>query len=439
MTAYRLVGISLALAAASCGDGKPDRPCAAQPLPVEVETRGDTSASGSSRDAFCGPSLSQADVMYRVDHGAGLLSVTVAPSGWDPVLELREDCSLPIAGLCVDGGYAGEEESVSACVEEGGTLVLVDGYGDANDPDNGPASGSFTIRASLEPCAEGTACRSGVGCAGDLQPGDTCEAAVPLPLDAAVVGDTTRMADDISGFGCGEPTATPDGVFAIEAPATGTLFFEVRGTSADAPSSFLAALRPSCAAGQGEIACGPVGMGQACVPAGAYTLVVEGDGPFAAKASFTECARGESCRHGSCLPPLTPEAEPNDDPKNAQRVSGGAFVEARLDPGTDVDFFRVHLAAGQTLSFSAERGCETDTVIALYAEPLPEPPAATPNCVDADRDQLLCADDSDRVPCAAGSFVASAGGDYLLRVVHWAYAAGEEAEAGGYVLEVQID
>lgn len=78
-------------------------------------------------------------------------------------------------------------------------------------------------------------------------------------------------------------------------------------------------------------------------------------------------------------------------------------------------------------------------MIGLYAEPLPEPAPAASSCVDADSSLLLCSDDGESGACGSGSFTAPAAGAYLLRVVQWAFGAGNEASSGGYVLEVQIE
>ena len=416
------------------GDGDADL-CLPADLTIAEITDGSTEGEPSHLDASCGDSAGQADALYRVDHGEGVLTIQVETDGFDAVLELLDACDAPIDGACRDEYVT--SESIVQCVDAGSTLVLVDGYGDGRFD---AQQGAFTITAELSPpCADGESCIEGIGCATDLPGGDTCDDPVDLPLEMTIDGETTGLADDVQGTCFGGDGA--DVVYQVTVPSAGALTLDLL---ADFDAAVL--VRTSCADAKSEVDCSaeqvPLGS---CVDAGTYSVVVDGEtgglfgaseGLYVLSASFEACEGEEACVDGGCYLPTIPEAEPNDDFGTAQVVTDGSRIRAAIEGEGANDYYAVTLTAGQTLHADTLERCTMDTEVFVYGAPLPDPPPDTfDGCDDLDpTPALACDSDSGDAYCSDLSFVAPADGTYYIRVIDW-----EGDEAGDYVLVIGIE
>jgi hypothetical protein len=410
-----------------------DQPKLALGHPAEGRTRWGCSTT----DPGCSTSVDRPDALYAIEHPEGLLTV-VLDSSFDAVLELRAELEEPTPEYCTDLAFADGREIAAACVAAGTTWALVDGHGSGDELD---APGPFSIAASLEVCGRGETCRPELpACASKRDPGDTCGAAVALEPDATVLARFAGLEDDLAP-GC-SPASRPDGVFSIDVPAAGELSFDVWDPAFQVlPSAFLYG---DCGDAASELACGVFGAGRACLAAGTYALAVEGegDGELAVQTRFHPCAAEETCQRGACLPPLTEEPEPNDDPDDAPELAGGSWIAASLDPSTEVDWYRVHVPAGGTVAVSTVSGCDADTVVMLLADyraALPGPGAHA--CDEANPHALLdCADDAEGTLCGRVQAEADvwAARDVLVRVNRHSLERDDPAP-GLYVLQVTFD
>ncbi|MBI2898071.1 MAG: hypothetical protein HYY06_31245 [Deltaproteobacteria bacterium] len=416
--------------------GGEDDVCVVTPLPLGEIVTGDTFFGADSRSAACGGSSAQRDATYAIPHDAGLLTVAVA-SAHDAVLELRSDCFRARPELCSDVEFEDGIEVVSACVEAGMTFAIVDGNGDAGI-EHEFSAGPFSIRATLDPCATG--CRADLGaCVSEADPGDDCADAAPLALDSTVVTSLAALGDDLSGLACPTPgPGLPDGVFEVQLPTAGEL--SVRAWDPDFQILPQVAIRPDCADRASEVACSALGSTRACLEPGPYALIVEAEDEreLALSTSFRACAGTETCQWGYCLPPLAAEIEPNDDPETAMVVGDGAWVEASFDPSSEIDYYRVTLEPGQTVTASTTRGCDADTVV-LLAHGARRPAPTVDSCDDVSPDtQLDCSDDAENTLCSVTSASLPEGGDVFIRVNRHALER-DMTEPGRYVLDVEIE
>ena len=351
-------------------------------------------------------------------------SLNVPSNGYvqsDVPFQPGTDTSASLQATCDDLDsevFCSDAEPPQGCVRAGDYTVVLETLGRF-----GAEPGPYSLRATVETCTDEQTCVPFgflTHCATALAGGDTCADAVDLPLDTLVTGDTTDATND-EQVGCAfNGGDAGDLVYHVSVPATGVL----RPTfDHDFPGPNFVAIRSTCDDAGSEVACGSFDL-TACVDAGEYYLVVDGDarfgvdeGLYTLSASFEACDEGEACEFGRCMPPLIPEVEPNDDGATAMTVADGQGVDATLEANNAVDYFRIDLTAGQT--FIADlAGCDFDPMIFLYADPLPDPLPTGHSCnpFDPPGGAVACNDDNLGL-CSHIEYTAPADGTYYLRVV----------------------
>lgn len=175
-------------------------------------------------------------------------------------------------------------------------------------------------------------------------PGDTCESAIPLTLPANVMGDLTRMDDDIR-LTCAWRLGWPDQVFTFDLPSPKDLTIDVSSIRAYRH----VALHRDCAVPASAVVCDygyPFNRTLGNVPAGRYWLWVESEAP------------GEYTVVVTAVDPSPPPA--NDRCEGATDVSAGGTFEGTLlaavdDYASSCASFRPHRDVAYVLNLDADK------------------------------------------------------------------------------------
>ncbi|MBI2893873.1 MAG: PPC domain-containing protein, partial [Deltaproteobacteria bacterium] len=418
-------------------------------LGLDAATPGDTTNGNSDITLSCagGPAPNST---YSIEiPGAGALDVTVevgdvdedGSADFDSVVGLRRTCDDPdTEETCNDEHWVGDVvigSRVVYCAEAAETITaVVAGYGGFLGDDGG----AFTITASHLACGDGSTCVDGLGCVLDLDGGDACEGAVPLSFDTTVSGTTAGLADDLTGA-CVEAGGA-DAVYAVTSPGVGAVSWDL-----DPVDDFDAAvlLRGACADAGSEIACDGSLSGVACVEAGDYSLIVDGDtggfagasdGAYLLSASFRPCAEGETCLGGACIEPASPEVEPNDDFATAQPLAADARIAGTIEAEGSADYFSIELTEGDTLRIDTSDACSMDTEVFVYGSPPPETLPDEDACsADDPAPALACDSDDGDGYCSFVEWPVPASGTYYIRVIDWLLDDAGDT----YVLDVSVE
>ena len=183
--------------------------------PETFTATGNTSGLTGNYAPFCAYG-GAADAVYSVtpDHD-GVLTLSLAPTGYDPVLLVTTGtCATGTSVACVDNGASGTTETWSGRVTAGTTYYAVaDGFGAGSE-------GAYTFTATLSPAPDNDSCAA---------PSDLTLSGAPLA--ATITGDTTAGANDTSASCTG---GGRDVVYHLVAPQTGTLKLTLTPTGSPA-------------------------------------------------------------------------------------------------------------------------------------------------------------------------------------------------------------
>ena len=151
-------------------------------LLLDVGVDGTTAGALTDIDSFCGQSVGQPNVVYRMaPPGRGLLTVQVDPVGWDPILSFRTACPNPEL-VCNDDGVAGLgvlSPHLVACIDDADVFVVVDGFGSRAAR---LEAGDYTLNASFQ--SEPT-------CVREVEPNDDAATAQVIADGALLTGTLT--------------------------------------------------------------------------------------------------------------------------------------------------------------------------------------------------------------------------------------------------------
>jgi hypothetical protein len=198
---------------------------------------GDTANRWSDHNSAACGAASAPDAVYAFTPDVdGLLSLTLAPQGWDAAMYVRTTCATPSTELtCQDPGGSGTAEKWQAWATAGTTYyVFVDGSYNSS-------AGPYTLSAVLTP----------------QKPNEKCpgEAAVWTgsgnnPRTFQATDDTSKHWSDHNSAACGSATAR-DTVYALTPDVDGIMTVDVTPTGWDAALY----LRTTCAQAGTELAC----------------------------------------------------------------------------------------------------------------------------------------------------------------------------------------
>lgn len=196
-----------------------------------AQASGDTSALWPNDTAQCASGSSGApDGAYALTPDVdGILTLELAPTGWDAVLSLRQTCLIPATELaCASNEPSGGKETLQVWATNGSTVhALVDGASAA-------ASGPYTLSAVLSPQKPDEKC-----------PGQTATLTGTNPMTWSVNGDTSKRWPDITLSCAAGSGAARDAVYALTAPATGLMSVKLTPLFWDAVLS----VRTTCSGG----------------------------------------------------------------------------------------------------------------------------------------------------------------------------------------------
>lgn len=230
----------------------------------------------------CGSSGTSPDLVYEVIPDTdGRLVFTLDPaSGFDAVLYVHQSGCNVYEAACEDDGVGGGTEEIELWVTAGTKYyAIVDGYSGA--------SGSFNLDATLYAATPGDTC-----------PGEPATWSGTGPFTWSASGDTSNRPNNYGSSGCGSDAG--DAVYALTAPATGTLTVEVSG-------SFDSEISLSTSCGDYDLACnddaGSSGTETITVPVVSgttYYLVIDGysssySGSYSVNATVAEPAANDVC------------------------------------------------------------------------------------------------------------------------------------------------
>jgi hypothetical protein len=228
---------------------KPSEKCPGQPATWTVDGNGthvatftgDTSVLWDDYDGYNCGSATPPDAVYAVQADTdGLLTVSLAPTGWDAVLYVRSTCATASSELtCQDLGGTSGAETWQVWAASGTTYyVFVDGsYSTSNGP--------YTLTATLAPATSDEKC-----------PGETVvwTGSGSDPRTFTDTDDTTLHWNDYNGYYCGATTRR-ETVYAVKPDVDGVLALEVTPQGWDAAMY----VRSTCATASTETTCQDTG------------------------------------------------------------------------------------------------------------------------------------------------------------------------------------
>lgn len=272
--------------------------------------------SSSYRDvAFYFDVTEPSDVMVSVDARDVMVYVAI-----------ETECGVPASELRCLSNY---QVSIFERDMEAGRYYVVVSYYD--DPSDGVTYSTFIIRLDVWP-------------AGEPDPGDTCDVPIDLTLPAYLVGDLTRMDDDIR-LSCSWRGGWADQVFRFALESTKDVTVDVSSIRAYRH----VAIQASCADPAAPLACDwgyPFHRRLAGLAAGTYYIWVESAAP------------GEFTLAVTATDPAAPPA--NDTCAGAIDVSAGGSFEGTLMGAAD-DYasrcasFRTHRDVAYVLTLPTDK------------------------------------------------------------------------------------
>jgi hypothetical protein len=164
------------------------------------------------------------------------------------------------------------------------------------------------------PCSLGTCCGGACcdgwcdwvfGCVAELPGSTDCSAPVLLPFETPVTGDTTGMGNDIVGMCQGGGEA--DLVYRFDL-AEASLFY-ILFDPLFGDFGGVASVRTDCDDAGTEVVCAHHLDTLTCLPAGSYTIVVDGgapdhglmEGPYRLFIGYEACPAGQTCGGDLCV------------------------------------------------------------------------------------------------------------------------------------------
>jgi len=166
------------------------------------------------------------------------------------------------------------------------------------------------------PCSTGTCCGGTCcdgwcdwvfGCVPELPGSTDCSAPVLLPFETPITGDTTGQGNDIAGMCVGGDE--PDVVYRFDL-AEDSLFY-VLFDPLFGDVGGVCSIRTTCDDAGTEVICAHHLDTLTCLPAGSYTIVVDGgapdhsyqEGPYRLFIAAQACAPGDECLGNDCVTP----------------------------------------------------------------------------------------------------------------------------------------
>jgi len=203
---------------------------------------GDTTTLWDDYDGYNCGSSSPPEAVYAIQADAdGLLTLNLAPTGWDAVLYVRSTCATASSELtCKDAGGVSGAESWQVWATSGTTYyAFVDGsYANSYGP--------YTLTATLAPATSNEKC-----------PGEAVvwTGSGSDPRTYTDTDDTSVRWNDYSGYNCGASTRR-ETVYAVTPDVDGALKLEVTPGAWDAAMY----VRTTCGTQSSELTCQDTGM-----------------------------------------------------------------------------------------------------------------------------------------------------------------------------------